>query len=160
MPFFDRQRALILCAGTGSAVLLLGAFAFEYLGGMAPCELCLWQRWPHAAAFLVMLIALAVPHRALCLLGMLAALTTAGIAFFHVGVEYHWWEGLASCTGGDIGGLNIADLLDPSADIAAPIRCDAVPWSMFGVSMAGWNALLSVALAVLWGAAAYAPRKS
>ncbi len=92
--------------------------------------------------------------RGLAWLGALAALTTAGIGIFHVGVEQFWWEGLASCTAGSIDGISAADLLNPAVDVAAPVRCDAIAWQMFGISMAGWNAIVSLGLAGVWVAAA------
>lgn len=148
------RRTLTFIAMLGSAALLAGAFAFQYIGGMAPCQLCLWQRWPHGAAVLIGLAALVTGWRAVLWLGALAALTTAGIGAFHVGVEFGWWEGLATCTAGSISGLSTADLLNPAVDIAAPVRCDAVAWSLFGISMAGWNTIASLALASVWTAAA------
>jgi disulfide bond formation protein DsbB len=98
------SRTLIVLATLGSAGLLGGAFAFQYIGGLAPCQLCLWQRWPHAAAILIGVVALLTGWRGLAWLGALAALATAGIGIFHVGVEQLWWEGLASCTAGSIEG--------------------------------------------------------
>ncbi|MFN3722825.1 MAG: disulfide bond formation protein B [Paracoccaceae bacterium] len=148
------SRLLVALAGLGSAAVLAGAFAFQYIGGMAPCALCLWQRWPHAAAVVIMALALLVPNRWLMALGALAALTTAGIGGFHAGVEYGWWEGLQSCSGGSISGISVTDLLNPNAAVAAPVRCDAVPWSMLGISMAGWNMIVSLGLAGIWGMAA------
>lgn len=133
--------------------MLAGAFAFQYIGGLAPCQLCLWQRWPHAAAVVIMVLALALPGRLLPLLGLLAALATAGIGGFHVGVEQGWWEGLASCTASSLGGVSVSDLLNPDVDVAAPIRCDAVAWQMFGISMAGWNMIVSLSLAAVWAMA-------
>lgn len=148
------RRTLIAVATLGSAALLAGAFAFQYVGGMAPCQLCLWQRWPHAAAVLIGALALALGWRALSLLGAIAALTTAAIGVFHVGVEQKWWEGLASCTAGSIKGISAADLLNPDVVVAAPVRCDAIAWQMLGVSMAGWNVILSVGLMLVWVMAA------
>lgn len=148
---------LIALAGLGSAAILAGAFGFQYLGGLAPCQLCLWQRWPHAAAIVIMGLALLLPHRMLPLLGIVAALATAGVGMFHVGVEQQWWEGLASCSGNSIAGLDVNDLLNPNVSIAAPIRCDAIAWSMLGISMAGWNVILSLGLAVIWAMAARKP---
>ena len=148
------RHSLTLLATLGSAALLGGAFAFQYIGGLAPCALCLWQRWPHAAAIAIGLVLLVTGWRGLAWLGMLAALATAGIGIFHVGVEQLWWEGLATCTAGSISGISTADLLNPAADVAAPVRCDAIAWSMLGISMAGWNAILSLGLAVLWVGAA------
>ena len=148
------RHSLTLLATLGSAALLGGAFAFQYIGGLAPCALCLWQRWPHAAAIAIGLVLLVTGWRGLAWLGMLAALATAGIGIFHVGVEQLWWEGLATCTAGSISGISTADLLNPAADVAAPVRCDAIAWSMLGISMAGWNAILSLGLAALWVGAA------
>ena len=98
------RNGLVAAAAGGSLALLLGAFAFQFIGGLAPCQLCLWQRWPHAAAVLIGAVALAVPGRLLPVLGAMAALATAGIAAFHTGVERGWWEGLATCTAGSIAG--------------------------------------------------------
>ena len=148
------RPTLILLATLGSVALLGGAFAFQYIGGMAPCQLCLWQRWPHAAAILIGVVALTTGWRGLAWLGVIAALVTAGIGIFHVGVEQKWWEGLASCTAGSIEGISTADLLDPSKDVAAVVRCDAIAWQMLGISMAGWNAILSLVLAGIWVKAA------
>lgn len=148
------RATLTQIATLGSAALLGGAFAFQYIGGLAPCQLCLWQRWPHAAAILIGVVALATGWRGLAWLGALAALTTAGIGLYHVGVEQHWWEGLATCTAGSISGLSTADLLDPSLDVAPVVRCDEIAWAMLGISMAGWNALISLGLAVVWSGAA------
>jgi len=148
------SRTLILLATLGSAGLLGGAFAFQYIGGLAPCQLCLYQRWPHAAAILIGLVAFATGWRGLAWLGALAALATAAIGIFHVGVEMKWWEGLATCTAGSIEGISASDLLDPTKDVAAVVRCDEIAWSMLGISMAGWNVILSLILAGLWVKAA------
>lgn len=148
------RQTLTLMAALGSAGLLAGAFAFQYIGGLAPCQLCLWQRWPHASAVVIGALALATGWRGLAWAGAMAALATAGIGAFHVGVEQGWWEGLASCTASSLGGVSTADLLNPAANVAQPVRCDAIPWELFGISMAGWNVVLSLGLAGLWGAAA------
>lgn len=148
------RRMLILLATLGSVGLLGGAFAFQHIGGLFPCQLCLWQRWPHAAAILIGVIALATGWRGLAWAGALAALATAGIGGFHVGVEQGWWEGLATCTAGSISGISTADLLNPAAPISAPVRCDAIAWEMLGISMAGWNMILSLVLAGIWVAGA------
>lgn len=150
MMLTTRQRLMTLTAGLGSAALLAGAFAFQYIGGLLPCQLCLWQRWPHGAAVVIMLLALVTGWRGLLWLGALAALTTAGIGVFHVGVEQGWWQGLATCSVNTLVGVGVADLLDPTKDVAQPVRCDAVPWQMFGISMAGWNVIASFGFALLW----------
>ncbi len=153
----DTRAFTLLLAAGGSLAILAGAFAFQYLGGLAPCQLCLWQRWPHAAAIVIGLLALLVsrgtPGRILPLLGALAALATAAIGVFHVGVEQKWWEGLASCTAGSISGISAADLLNPDVSVGAVVRCDEIAWQMLGISMAGWNVILSSLLALLWVAA-------
>ena len=155
------QRQLILLAAGGSAALLAGAFAFQMLG-YPPCALCLWQRWPHAAAVAIGVLALGfgargLLPRALALLGAAAAAVTAGIGLYHTGVERGWWEGPSSCTsaGGGLGGLSGGALL-PGTEIAPVVMCDEVAWQLFGISMASWNAAISLALAGLWILAATA----
>jgi disulfide bond formation protein DsbB len=148
------RPTLILLATLGSVALLGGAFAFQYIGGLAPCQLCLYQRWPHAAAILIGLVALVTGWRGLAWAGALAALATAAIGVFHVGVEQLWWEGLATCTAGSIEGISASDLLDPTKDVAAVVRCDEIAWQMLGISMAGWNVIISLVLAGLWVKAA------
>ncbi|WP_404811389.1 disulfide bond formation protein B [Gemmobacter serpentinus] len=149
-----RLRLQTTLAASGSAALLLAALAFQYLGGLAPCQLCIWQRWPHLVAVLIGLLIAATGWRPLAVLGGLAALTSAGIGLFHVGVEQKWWEGLASCTGGSLQGISATDLLNPAVNVAQVVRCDAIAWQMFGISMAGWNVIISVALALIWFSAA------
>ncbi|MBA4352058.1 MAG: disulfide bond formation protein B [Rhodobacter sp.] len=153
----DRRRIAILLAAGGSAAVLAAALAFQYLGGLAPCQLCIWQRWPHAVAVGIGVLALILTRgalgRILPLLGSLAALASAGIGVFHVGVEQKWWEGLASCTAGSISGISTDDLLNPDVAVGAVVRCDAIAWQMFGISMAGWNVILSALLAMIWIAA-------
>ena len=145
-----RQSQLIALASAGSAALLAGAFAFQYIGGLAPCVLCIWQRWPHAAAVAIGVLALVLGGRLLPFLGAASTATAAGIAAFHVGVEQKWWEGLTSCTAGSIEGISMADLLNPDVIVAAPVRCDAIAWAMMGVSMAGWNMIASAVLVGIW----------
>ena len=152
------SQRLILIAGAGSAALLLGAYAFQALG-YAPCKMCLWQRWPHFVAIAVAAVALFIAPRALAWIGAAAAGTTAGIGLFHTGVERGWWEGPSSCsgTGAGLGGLSGTDLL--SMDAPRLVLCDQVSWQFAGLSMASWNALLSLALAGIWLAAALRPRR-
>jgi disulfide bond formation protein DsbB len=137
----------------GSLALLLGALGFQYLGGLAPCHLCLLQRWPHAIAIALGLLLLAWPRRPLALIAALVVLAGAGIAGYHVGVEQGWWQGPASCTAPVPGASSAGDLLDQI--LATPVvLCDQVAWSLWGISMAGWNAILSLGLAWLWWRAA------
>lgn len=143
------HKNLILLATFGSVALLGGAYAFQHLGGLPPCKMCLWQRWPHAAAILFGVLALLSGRRELVPAGMLAALATSGIGFYHTGVEQMWWQGPTTCTSDPIAGLSTAELLDQI--MAAPVvRCDEIAWSLFGLSMAAWNAVLSFVLAIVW----------
>ncbi|MCH8466429.1 MAG: disulfide bond formation protein B [Roseinatronobacter sp.] len=133
----------------GSVGLLLGALAFEYIGGMAPCALCIWQRWPHVFALLgAGGLLLASPVFAL--IGALGAATSGGIGVYHTGVERGWWQGPSSCSaGGNLSGLTPEELL--AQIMAAPVvRCDDVAWEMLGLSMASWNAIASFAIAGMW----------
>lgn len=138
------------------AAMLGGALAFQYLGGLAPCPLCIWQRWPWAAAILLGLAALVLARgradlaaRAALALGGLAVLAGAGIAGFHVGVEQGWWQGTAACEGRVFEpGLTIEELRRRLM-AAEVVRCDEVPWSLFGVSMAGYNMVISLGIGAL-----------
>ena len=145
------RRATMLLAAAGSFALLAGAFAFQMLG-YAPCEICIWQRWPHGAAVAAgMLTLIAGPAMLLGLVGVLSALATAGIGAYHTGIERGLWAGPPSCTGsGDnLAGLSGNDLL--SLDVPGNIvMCDEVVWSFAGLSMASWNAILSLGLACVW----------
>ena len=145
----DRLTTAILLLGP--AGLLGGALAFEYIGGLVPCEMCLWQRWALAAALALALLGWATGHlRAVLALAALVVLTGAGIAVFHVGVEQHWWQGITKCAATLSSGSNV----DVMAQILAQplVRCDAIPWSLFGISMAGWNAMVSILIGgtALW----------
>ncbi len=148
----ERQFIVVLAAG-GSLALLLGAFAFQHIGGMAPCALCIWQRYPHAVAVVIGLVALRFGTPALAWLGALAALTSGGIGVYHTGVERGWWDGPSTCSAGEISGLSTDELFDEIMN-APLVRCDEVPWDMLGLSMASWNAIASLVLALLWIAAA------
>lgn len=141
----------------GAVGLLGGAFAFEHLGGMQPCVLCLWQRWPHAitiglAGAGLLLIALGQRTTAVITLGASALVlwAGAGIAAFHVGVEQGWWEGLPGCTAGAGFDPNLSiDQMREALFETSFVPCDQVAWSMLGISMAGWNAIVSIGLGAL-----------
>ena len=136
------------------AAALLGALAFQYIGGYPPCLLCHWQRYAHLAALGLALAALPLSggaRRFATIASALALLAGAGIAGFHVGVEQGWWAGLPGCSAPDIRGLDVAQLREVLMQ-AEVVPCDAVAWSLFGISMAGWNLLLSalVGVAIVW----------
>lgn len=152
-------RRLIGLAGLGSAALLGGALAFQFIGGLAPCPMCIWQRWPHVIAVLLAVVATTLPRHArpIAVLGVLVMLVSAGLGLFHAGVEQGWWEGPSTCVGGSVEGLSTDELLDQI--MGAPlVRCDEIVWDLFGITMAGWNALVSLVLAALWAAAARRPK--
>lgn len=144
---------LILLATLGSLGSLLAALYFQYVMGLAPCPLCIWQRWPHLAAVLIGLGLVVLGWRWLTLAGAAACLTTAGIGAWHYGIEQKWWRGPDSCTGNSLAGVSASDLLNPAADVGAVVRCDEIAWSLMGISMPGWNVILSLCLAMVWIAA-------
>jgi disulfide bond formation protein DsbB len=147
MPLARHQ--LIVVAAAGSAALLLAAFAFQHVGGMAPCSLCVWQRWPHAVSVACGAVALFALPRVMALAGMLAALATAAIGGYHTGVERGWWDGPATCSSSGMSGLSTDALFERI--MAAPlVRCDEVAWQMLGLSMASWNMILALGLAAIW----------
>lgn len=123
--------------------LMAGALGSQYLGGLYPCEMCMWQRWPHYAAIVVALLSFVVrPARVpLIWLATLLIAISGAIGAFHAGVEYGWWEGLTRCaTSFGAGGGSTLDAI-----MNAPlIRCDVAPWDLLGISLAGWNAILSL----------------
>ncbi|MGL4543757.1 MAG: disulfide bond formation protein B [Polymorphobacter sp.] len=143
-----RANALVLA---GSAALLGGALLSQFVGGLYPCEMCHWQRWPHLAALALGLFAWARgSNRMLVALAALAVLASGAIGGFHAGVEYHWWQGLTTCAATPLSG-SAADIM--GSVLATPlIRCDAAQWSLFGISLAGYNAILSTAIGgwALW----------
>ena len=129
------------------AGLLAGALGSQYLGGLHPCEMCYWQRYPHWAALALSGLSFFLPsaRRLLVLLAAAAIAVSGAIGVFHAGVELGWWEGVTTCTA--TGAASLQDIL------AAPVvRCDQVQFEFLGISMAGWNALisLSAAGAIAW----------
>ncbi|MCJ7872236.1 disulfide bond formation protein B [Phaeobacter sp. J2-8] len=151
------RKMYISLATLGSVALLGGAFVFQALG-WAPCAMCLWQRWPHAAAILIGALALLFPGRVLPVFGALAAAATAGIAIYHSGVERKYWLGPSSCTGNGnaLGDLSGGDLLPGGSDVPALVMCDAFDPFLFGLTMANWNAIFSILLVLVWLRAARA----
>ena len=107
--------------------------------------MCYWQRYPHIAAIGIGVLFLFFAYRGLLVLGALSALTTGVIGVYHVGVEQKWWQGPDTCTSSSTDGLSVDQLLDQI--MTAPlVRCDEIAWSLMGISMAGWNAIVSFAL--------------
>lgn len=153
----------LIAAGV-SALMLAIAHGFETFGGLAPCELCLRQREVYWAAIAVALIGF-VAARMLrrrwgpplaCWLLALVFLIGAGVAGYHAGVEWKWWPGPQSCTGGgQVTAEAMANLL--AGKKIAPPQCDKAAWVWLGLSMAGWNALFSLALAAISAICALRP---
>jgi disulfide bond formation protein DsbB len=126
-------------------VLLGGAYVSQYGYGLYPCEMCWWQRYAHFAALALAIGAWLRPWgwRLTALAGMAIALSAA-IGLFHAGVEYHWWRGFTECTSYVAKSGNPLDAI-----MNAPlIRCDVAQWQFAGVSLAGWNFLISAASAL------------
>jgi disulfide bond formation protein DsbB len=148
-----RDRLLLL-ALLGSAGMLLGAFGFQYIGGLHPCELCILQRWPHAIAVFLALAALILRGRTLPWLGALTMAVSAGLGFYHSGVQMKWWAGPTACTSSlNMDGLNSKQLLNQL--MQAPIvRCDEIGWTFLNLSMPAWNAIISAVLVLIWIGAA------
>lgn len=135
-------------AALGSAGLLAGAFIFQFFD-YAPCKMCIWQRYPHVIAVIIGVLALKFRASLVMLAGAAAAFTTAAIGLFHAGVEQGFWEGPSTCSSGAIDNLSADDLMEQI--MSAPlVRCDEIPWELFGISMAGWNGILSLGLAMIW----------
>ena len=142
---------IALMLGTVSLVLILGALGFEYIGGYPPCEMCMWQRYPHYAAILaglgggLLLQYGALPQSLAKPVAILAALLvaiTGAIGIYHAGVEWQMWAGPSACTGT---AFQIAGKLDLNAHV---VSCDHAAWRLFGISMAGYNAAISLGFAI------------
>jgi disulfide bond formation protein DsbB len=145
----DLSRARLIAILVPNA-LLWGAIGSQYLGHLVPCEMCMWQRWPHVLAIFFALAAIvqkSVPplSRWMTIFAGMAILASGAIGAFHAGVEWHLWKGPVACTapafkaGGDI----LAQVM------AAPVvRCDEAQWRLIGISLAGWNALISAVAAI------------
>lgn len=157
-------RRWSLWAAAASAVMLATAHAFQTFGGLEPCILCLRQREVYWTALGIGLIGYAVArlrrappwtNRAVAALLAVTFLVGAGIAAYHAGAEWKWWPGPAACGAGSGQVASAADMtaLLGGARIEAP-RCDEAPWIFLGLSMAGWNVLLSLLLAALSACAA------
>ena len=146
--------AVLAAAGLGSLAVALLA---QYWGGLQPCALCIYQRYAHGAAggaglIALLLVAHPAARQVLTGLGGLALLAGAGIAAFHVGVEQHWWQGTAGCHAPGFDPDLTIDQLRETMLATRFVACDEIPWELFGISIAGYNFLVSLALgvAVLW----------
>jgi disulfide bond formation protein DsbB len=157
-------EALAILFVLGSAAILLTALAFEHLGGYLPCPLCMQQRIAYYVAIAAGLIGLGMLRTGrrgfggtLLAVAGIGFLLNAGLAAYHAGVEWHWWAGPSDCAGGS-GDIATGGLLD-SLSGTKVVRCDEAQWRFLGLSFAGWNVPISLALAGLGLTAAWrAPR--
>ena len=139
MTSLQRARALALLI---PAALLAGAWGFQLIGHLYPCEMCHWQRWPHYAALPIALLAFVpgLPQRPLVALAAIAIAVSGAIGVAHAGVEYHWWQGFTPCTSTfSAGGDTLSAIMN-----APVVRCDAPQWTFAGISLAGFNAIVSL----------------
>jgi disulfide bond formation protein DsbB len=149
-------RLLVVLLLIASAAIVGSALLSQYVGGLQPCELCLYERWPYYAAIVATTIALLsggdrAMRAVVSLCALLFAASTA-LAFYHVGVEQHWFAGPSACTGSVAGATSIEAL---KAQLLArqPVSCDAPSWTLFGVSLAGLNVIASALLTFACAAA-------
>jgi disulfide bond formation protein DsbB len=151
-----------LCAVLASALMLAIAHGFQQFGGLQPCTLCLRQREVYWAALAIGAIGVALQRapgrpwlvRLVCIALAVVFAVGTGVAVYHAGAEWKWWPGPKACAsaGGAVSADAIAAMLG-GARIAPP-SCDEAAWVFLGLSMAGWNALISLVLAVLSACAA------
>lgn len=138
---FQRAPVILLIV---PLALLAGAYAFQYLGGLFPCPLCWWQRYALFVAIPPAILAQFKQRGKTLFLALASLAILAGglIAGFHSGVELHWWEGLQSCADPYAQVTDIEEL-KKLLEGPAPARCDEIPWSLFGLSMANYNFFIS-----------------
>lgn len=142
----DNQLARVIALGVPVA-LLGGAYISQYVFGLYPCEMCWWQRYALFAALPFAVLAWIRPGaKLLAALALMGILIGGLIGGYHAGVEYGWWQGLTACT--TVAAAGAGNALDAILD-APVIRCDVAPWDLFGISLAGWNFLISVPLALI-----------
>jgi len=146
-----------------SVAILSTVLAFQQWGGLHPCVLCMYQRIPYQVVIVggaVATVLTMIGWRGVAALIIvscgLAFLAGAGAGAYHVGIEQHWWEGISACTGITAGAVTNVEEMRRLLEAAPVVRCDDIPWSMFGISMAGYNVLASMALAVFAGLTARA----
>ncbi|MGB1539532.1 MAG: disulfide bond formation protein B [Rickettsiales bacterium] len=154
MPVPHSLRSLALVALAASAAALAGAYISQYGFGLHPCTLCYWQRLPHAVVIVLGVVAfwrhtqqpkLAKGLLWLCVCSMLAG---AVIAAYHAGVEWQWWQGPTACSGAIEQGMTIEEIRAKLSGAKA-VSCSEAPFRILGLSMAGWNGLYSLGIAML-----------
>lgn len=141
-----RRLDLLSWLTAALGVVVLGTvLASQYLGGLQPCELCLYQRWPWGVAIALGVLAAVIRPARRVLVGLAGLVILLGglLAAYHAGVEYGWFPGFTSCTSAISAGSSVADLRNQLLN-APVVRCDVPGFVLFGISMAGYNAILSV----------------
>ena len=148
LPPITPGQGILLC-GAISASLYAGALWFQYVGGLSPCSLCLWQRWPHImiAVLAVLALFIRMPRLILTAIAITAA-TSVILAAYHAGVEWQLWSGPDGCVASVTNSDDLTYLTNSL--LSTPVvRCDEVAWSFFGLSMAGWNSLFSLDICLI-----------
>ncbi len=150
-----REPAVVaaLVVFAGSTATILGAWYFQYVLKLPPCPLCLEERLPYhiviPLSLLLVIAAIVRAPRALIIVGFLAIiaamLASAALGAYHAGVEWRWWPGPADCSG-PMTDFTTKPLLDQLRSIHI-VRCDEAAWRLLGLSLAGYNVLISLALA-------------
>ena len=138
----------MLFSGLISFSLLASAISLEFFYGLEPCELCIWQRWPHVIIITIVILGLSVLDKNWTLLLIsISATVTGAVGFYHTGIEQGWWPGPLGCSnqfGSETDISNLTTLL-----LETPVvKCDEIVWSLFNISMAGWNSLVSFFIAI------------
>jgi disulfide bond formation protein DsbB len=142
-----RADNIALGVGLGSLALILGALGFQYIGGVVPCEMCHWQRWPHIAAAIIGIVVVALARdkaRALAWLAVALVLASGLIGLYQSGMQWGILPGPSSCSG---------HRFVIGSNMTADVQCDVVTWQLFGLSLAAYNAIFSFLIAGLGGLA-------
>jgi disulfide bond formation protein DsbB len=141
-------RASLVFLLAVSVVVLGTALLSQLIGGLQPCELCLYERWPYDVIILLTLLALIARRPSLDTLVLVAAVlifaASSVLASYHVGVEQHWIAGPTACTG-DLN-ANSPEALLQALQGRQPVQCDQVQWSFHGISLAALNLAVSLVL--------------
>ena len=141
-------RQALLFSGLISFSLLASAISFEFFYDLLQCKLCVWQRWPHVIIIAIMLLGLSIFSKTwILLLISLSAIVTSIIGFYHTGIEQGWWTGPLGCSNQFGSETDISTLTTLLLETPV-VKCDEIVWSLFNISMAGWNSLLSFFIAI------------
>ena len=158
----DGARAFPIFVLVTSSIVMAIVLLSQYWGGLAPCELCLTERWPWDVAIVVSFVAVMVGSRAalpwVALMLAVVFLVGSGLAFYHVGVEHHWFAGPVACTATTATPTSL-EALKTQLMRQQPVRCDEPAWTLFGISLAGWNLLASLVMTAVCLAAALRVRR-